>query len=86
MTEGLGYHPVADAATVGAITSSLGHEIVRQYIRSDECTGDPEIDDPALERLARIAALMTMAAVDPVSLGIDDEALTEIMERLVPSQ
>ncbi len=86
MTQGLGYHPVADAATVGAITSSLGHEIVRQYIRSDECTGDPEVDAPALERLARIAALMTMAAVDPVSLGIDNEALMEIMEQLVPSQ
>lgn len=85
MTEGLGYHPVADARTIGVVTSSFGHEMARQFIRSEQCTGDPEADDRELQRLARIAVLMTMAVVDPQSLGVEPDTISEIMERLVPN-
>lgn len=86
MVRRLGYHPVADPVLVGRITNSLGHDIVVRFIRSELCTGDPEADLGELESLARIATVMTMAAVDPGSLGVDPERLHEIMENVEPSQ
>lgn len=85
MVHRLTYHPVADPVLVGRITNSLGHDIVVRFIRSESCTGDPAADAAELERLARIATVMTMAAVDPGSLGVDPDRLHEIMETVEPS-
>ncbi len=85
MVRQLAYHPVADPVLVGRITNSLGHDIVLRFIRSESCTGDPATDAAELERLARIATVMTMAAVDPGSLGVDPDRLRQIMEHVEPS-
>ncbi len=85
MVRQLAYRPVADPMLVGRITNSLGHDIAVRFIRSDSCTGNLATDSVELERLARIATVMTMAAVDPDSLGVDAKRLQEIMESVEPA-
>ncbi len=75
-----GYRPVADAYRVSLLVNSLGDELARRWIRSDKCSGDPRVDEPELQRLARVFALMCTAALDPQSMGISEAAINELMD------
>lgn len=78
-----GYHPVADPYRVSLLVNSMGDELARRWIHSERCSGDPDVDEPELQRLARIFTLMCTAALDPASLGIDERAIDQVMERTV---
>ena len=46
--------------------------------------GDPEVNEPELQRLARLFAPMCTAALDPSSLGISESAIRDAMEGVAP--
>ena len=75
-----GYRLVADAYRVSLLVNSMGDELARRWIRSERCSGDPTVDDAELQRLARIFSIMCTAVLDPGSLGIDDLAISAVME------
>lgn len=77
-----GYHPMADPYRVSLLVNSMGDELARRWIHSDRCTGDARKDEPELQRLARIFAAMCTVVLDPESLGIDEAAITGLMEGL----
>jgi AcrR family transcriptional regulator len=79
-----GYHAVGDAYRVSLLVNSMGDELARRWIHSDGCSGDPTKDEPELQRLARVFALMCTAALDPASLGIGEQAISEMMEGMTP--
>ena len=79
-----GYHPVDNAYRVSLLVNAMGDELARRWICSELCSGDPTVDDPELQRLARLFALMCTAALDPMSLGISESAISEVMERVAP--
>lgn len=78
-----GYRPVADPYRVSLLVNSMGDELARRWIHSERCSGDPSVDEPELQRLARVFTLMCMAALDPESLGIDERAINEVMDGMV---
>jgi AcrR family transcriptional regulator len=57
-----GYHIVADPHRVSLLINSMGDEVARRWIHSEQCSGDPERDEPELRQLARIFTLMCTAA------------------------
>lgn len=79
-----GYHPVGGAYRVSLLVNAMGDELARRWIHSDGCSGDPIADEPELQRLARVFALMCTAALDPASLGISELAISEVMEGMTP--
>ena len=74
------FAPVADAYRVSLLVNSMGDELARRWIRSARCSGDPAVDDSELQRLARIFSIMCTAVLDPESLGIDELAISAVME------
>ena len=80
-----GYRPVGDSYRVSLLVNAMGDELARRWICSERCSGDPAVDDPELQRLARLFALMCTAALDPTSLGISESAISEVMERVAPN-
>jgi AcrR family transcriptional regulator len=79
-----GYAPIGDPRTVSLLINSLGDEVARRWIRSEQCTGDPELDEPALIELARLNLIMILPVLSPESLGLDRGRLQELMERMGP--
>jgi AcrR family transcriptional regulator len=79
-----GYAPIGDPRIVSLLINSLGDEVARRWIRSEKCTGDPELDEPALIEFARLNLIMMLAVLSPESLGLDRERLQELMERMCP--
>ena len=58
--------------------------MARRWIRSEQCTGDPALDEPALIEFARLNLVMTLAILSPESLGLERQCLQELMERMGP--
>jgi AcrR family transcriptional regulator len=79
-----GYAPVGDPRIVSLLVNSLGDEVARRWIRSEQCTGDPERDEPALIEFARLNLVMILAVLSPESLGLDRRRVQELMERMGP--
>lgn len=83
ITTTAGYHPVADPYQVSLLVNSLGGEVARRWIHSERCSGDPRVDEPELQRLARIFALMCTVALDPESMGVSEAAIDDLMDGMV---
>jgi len=79
-----GYDPIGDPRVVSLLINSLGDEVARRWIRSENCTGDPELDEPALIEIARLNLIMILAVLSPESLGLERRRLQELMERTCP--
>jgi hypothetical protein len=84
LRSGPDYHPIADAQTVSLLVNALGDEVARRWIQSSECTGDPELDEPELIRIARVQTIMALSVVDPGSLGLSEARLRAVYERMSP--
>ena len=78
-----GYHPVADPYRVSLLVNSLGDELARRWIHSELCSGDPRVDEPELQRLARVFTLMCTVALDPESVGVSEAAIDDLMDGMV---
>jgi AcrR family transcriptional regulator len=78
------YYPIGNPQIVSLLINSLGDEVARRWIRSEKCTGDPELDEPALIEIARLNLIMNLAVLSPESLGLDRTRLQELMERMCP--
>lgn len=74
--------PLGDPGIVSVLINSLGDETARRWIRSEQCTGDPERDQPALIEFARLNSIMILAVRSPETLGLDRGRLQELMERM----
>jgi AcrR family transcriptional regulator len=79
-----GYTPLGDPRIVSLLINSLGDEVARRWIRSEQCTGDPELDEPALIAFARLNLIMILPVLSPESLGLDRRRLQELLERMGP--
>jgi AcrR family transcriptional regulator len=79
-----GYAPIGDPQVVSLLINSMGDEVARRWIRSDKCTGDPELDEPALIEFAELMLIMMLPVLSPESLGLDRRRLQELMERINP--
>ena len=77
-----GYNPIGDPRVVSLLVNSLSDEVARRWIRSENCTGDLELDEPALIEFARLNTIMMLAVLSPESLGLDRRRLLELMERM----
>jgi AcrR family transcriptional regulator len=84
ISSGPGYAPLGDPRIVSLLINSLGDEVARRWIRSEQCTGDPERDEPALVAFARLNLIMLLAVLSPESLGLDRRRLQDLMERMCP--
>jgi AcrR family transcriptional regulator len=78
-----GYHPVADPHRVSLLVNSLGDEVARRWIHSKRCSGDPRVDEPELQRLARLFTLMCTVALEPASVGVSEAAIDDLMDGMV---
>ena len=79
-----GYDPIGDPRVVSLLINSMGDEVARRWIRSEKCTGDPELDEPALIEFARLMLVMMLPLLSPESLGLDRGRVQELMERMRP--
>lgn len=77
-----GYAPLGDPHIISLLINSLGDEVARRWIRSEQCTGDPERDAPALIAFARLNLIMILPVLAPESLGLDRGRLQEFVERM----
>ena len=75
-------HPVGEPEIVSLLINSLHDEVARRWIRSDKCTGDPDLDEPEIVRIARVLAIMGLSIADPGFLGIAPARLRDLMERM----
>jgi AcrR family transcriptional regulator len=75
-------HLVAEPEIISLLINSLHDEVARRWIRSERCTGDPDLDEPEISRIARVLAIMGLSITDPQSLGISRAHLRDLMERM----
>ena len=59
-----GYAPAGDAALVSLAVNSLGDEVARRWIHSDDLTGDPVQDDMRMQEIARLLTSMCLPVIE----------------------
>ncbi|MBM3138875.1 MAG: TetR/AcrR family transcriptional regulator [Chloroflexi bacterium] len=72
------YHPVDDRLLIARLASAVGYEVARFWAR--EAANDELLrGEQGLQRVARIAAMLNLALVDPRALGVSEEALRSLL-------
>lgn len=75
------YHPIGDRWLIASMTTGLGVEAARHWLRRNSPELQPGAEDE-LDLIARIATIMTLSVIDPGALGIAPEKVKEIMTQL----
>lgn len=75
------YHPIEDRWLIASMTTGLGVEAARQWLRRNSNGMRPDAE-AELDLIARLATIMTLSVIDPGALGIPPGKIEEILTQL----